>query len=338
MNGDKSLESGLMRPRPLLFLILWYFFSFTTILLNKHILSTLDGDPVLLATTQMAVTCLLGSVQMYYPLGMALESESAKGVVLTKPKGFWKNMFIVGSMRFSTVLLGLVALEYVAVSFTETVKSSAPIFTVLIARLVIGETTSLIVNLSLIPIMGGLALASMTELSFHILGFSAALGTNLSECLQNVISKLLISHSTYKYSPAELQCFTALASMLVQLPVSAFLMDFSRIQRTFSTDMLIALLINGVSFHLQTMTAYVLMAFISPVTHSVANTVKRAFIIWLSILVFGNRVTAGSGIGTMIVICGVFVYNKAQGASRTVDEEPQLPLCDDTRKRRASND
>ena len=71
-----------------------------------------------------------------------------------------------------TSFVGLVALEYVAVSFTETVKSSAPIFTVLITRVVIGETTSLIVNLSLIPIMGGLALASMTELSFLILGFA----------------------------------------------------------------------------------------------------------------------------------------------------------------------
>ena len=56
----------------------------------------------------MAVTCLLGFVQMYHPLGMALESEPAKGVVLTRPKGFWKNMFIVGSMRFSTVLLGMI--------------------------------------------------------------------------------------------------------------------------------------------------------------------------------------------------------------------------------------
>jgi len=337
MSVDKPADAGLMRPRPLVFLILWYFFSFTTILLNKHILSTLEGDAVLLATTQMAVTCALGCLQMYHPLGMALESDSSRPGQ-AKPKEFWKNMFVVGSMRFSTVLLGLVALEYVAVSFTETVKSSAPIFTVLIARLVIGETTSLIVNLSLIPIMGGLALASMTELSFHILGFAAALGTNLSECLQNVISKLLISHSTYKYSPAELQCFTALASMLVQLPASAFLMDFGRIQRTFSSDMSIALLANGVSFHLQTMTAYVLMAYISPVTHSVANTVKRAFIIWLSILVFGNQITAGSGIGTMIVICGVFVYNKAQGISKTADEEPKLPLCDDTRGRHISND
>mgnify|MGYP001801612185 CR=1 FL=1 len=41
-----------------------------------------------------------------------------------------------------TVGLGLVALNYVTVSFTETVKSSAPIFTVLIAKLILNESTS----------------------------------------------------------------------------------------------------------------------------------------------------------------------------------------------------
>ena len=40
--------------------------------------------------------------------------------------------------RFATVLLGLIALKFVAVSFTETVKSSAPMFTVLIAKLMLG--------------------------------------------------------------------------------------------------------------------------------------------------------------------------------------------------------
>ena len=53
MNGNELAEVGLMRPRPLAFLLLWYFFSFTTILLNKHILSTLEGDPILLANTQV---------------------------------------------------------------------------------------------------------------------------------------------------------------------------------------------------------------------------------------------------------------------------------------------
>lgn len=54
------------------------------------------------------------------------------------------------------------------------------------------------------------------------------------------------------------------------------------------------------------------MGYISPVTHSVANTVKRAFLIWLSILVFGNPVTFFSGMGTIVVTVGVLLYNKAR--------------------------
>ena len=63
---------------------------------------------------QMTLTCVLGCLQMYYPLGMALENDSPKGAVQTKPKEFWKNMFVVGSMRFSTVLLGIVLVGSVA--------------------------------------------------------------------------------------------------------------------------------------------------------------------------------------------------------------------------------
>lgn len=83
--------------------------------------------------------------------------------------------------RFTTVVLGLVALNYVAVSFTETIKSSAPIFTVLISRALLGEQTGIYVNLSLVPIMGGLALCSMNELSFNFWGFLAANLTNFTE-------------------------------------------------------------------------------------------------------------------------------------------------------------
>ncbi len=51
----------------------------------------------------------------------------------------FRHMLVVGGLRFTTVLLGLVALQYVAVSFTETVKSSAPAFTVVISRILLGE-------------------------------------------------------------------------------------------------------------------------------------------------------------------------------------------------------
>ena len=108
------------------------------------------------------------------------------------------------------------ALDYLEISFTETVKSTAPAFTVIISRMllgkfhwntksiipyikfnynslklnfvifsmifcILGEITGYYVKLSLIPVMGGLALCSANELSFHLIGFFAALGTNISE-------------------------------------------------------------------------------------------------------------------------------------------------------------
>lgn len=39
----------------------------------------------------------------------------------------------------------------------------------------------LLVNLALIPVMGGLALCTATELSFNVLGFAAALSTNIMD-------------------------------------------------------------------------------------------------------------------------------------------------------------
>jgi hypothetical protein len=51
------------------------------------------------------------------------------------------------------------------------------------------------------------------------------------------------------------------------------------------------------------------MCAVSPVTHSVANTVKRSILIWLSVSFFGNAVTWASIVGTGMVVGGVLAYN-----------------------------
>lgn len=58
---------------------------------------------------------------------------------------FKKSFPLCFPVRFTTVVLGLVSLKSVAVSFAETVKSSAPIFTVIMSRLILGEYTGNII-------------------------------------------------------------------------------------------------------------------------------------------------------------------------------------------------
>lgn len=97
----------------------------------------------------------------------------------------WKttlhDMIYIGAFRCLTVVLGLIALKYIAVSFVATIKSSTPLFTVIISRMMLGEKTGHWTKFSMVPITIGLGLCSSFELSFNIIGFFCALGTNIFE-------------------------------------------------------------------------------------------------------------------------------------------------------------
>lgn len=330
----------------------WYLTSFGTLLLNKYILGTLHIQPNTLAVVQMVSTAIYGALKN---LGSQSDREAASKKKLgdvedqREPSMLqWQKslaqMGIVGAMRFATVVLGLVSLKYVAASFTETIKASAPFFTVIIAYLMLGETSSLAVIFSLVPVACGLVLVSYTELSFNMIGFGAAISTNIIECVQNVFSKRLLSRD---YTAVQLQFYTSLTALVLQAPMFILSQEdslFSQLQAaepnttgivwlgngsmitsptgdepvinpwsaSLSHKHLAILWIDGVLYHLQSVAAYMVMSHLSPVTVSVVNTVKRALLIWISVLVFGNQITPLAGLGTITCLSGALCYNYAR--------------------------
>lgn len=51
----------------------------------------------------------------------------------------------------------------------------------------------------------------------------------------------------------------------------------------------------------------------SPITHSIANTIKRVCIIVATVLVFGTKMTTLGAAGSAIAVLGTFVYSLAKG-------------------------
>lgn len=350
----------------------WYLTSFSTLLLNKYIMGSLHVQPNTLAVVQMVSTAIYGALKTLSVsdarriaaevrdllLGAASGSSKVADLELAEAGDLddldpangktrrWRKMLFqisaVGVMRFATVMLGLVSLKHVAASFTETIKASAPFFTVIIAYLMLGEKTSLLVLATLIPVAGGLVLASSAELSFNLVGFSAAVATNIIECVQNVFSKGLLAS---EYTAGQLQFYTSLTALMIQAPLLAYnwlssppaaslasgagaggalqaegnatmaSAEFSghNMLPAVSSGSLVAILwIDGVLYHLQSVVAYVVMSYLSPVTVSVVNTLKRAMLIWISVQVFGNQVTPLSMVGTAICLFGALGYNYAK--------------------------
>lgn len=140
--------------------------------------------------------------------------------------------------------------------------------------------------------------------------------SNKFSSLQNVYSKILISGERYRYTAIELQVWASFLACFFQIPLLIYYINIPLALQSTSNKLFFSYLFNGIAYHIQSVAAFAIMAYISPITHSVANTVKRALLIWLSILIFNNPITFFSGVGTLIVISGVIIYNEGQGPER----------------------
>ncbi|WVZ93751.1 hypothetical protein U9M48_039708 [Paspalum notatum var. saurae] len=58
------------------------------------------------------------------------------------------------------------------------------------------------------------------------------------------------------------------------------------------------------------MVSYMILARVSPVTHSVGNCVKRVVVIVTSVLFFRTPVSPINSLGTAVALAGVFLYSQ----------------------------
>ncbi|KAL3783665.1 hypothetical protein ACHAWO_000786 [Cyclotella atomus] len=331
----------------------WYGTSLATLFLNKIILSRPGSSVHVLGMCQMTTAAVLGgctangggewiqrqvgsiirllpdSMRARFNLGNELGRrkdlrQSSEVSQTTDAKQstsnssvnyhFIRDMSIVGLLRGATVVLGLIALEHVPVSFVETIKATAPAFTVLFARLILKERTATPVMLTLIPVVAGLILCSASELRFDTIGFAAAVLNNCADCVQNVMSKRMLTH----LKPTQLQFYTSVAALALQTPfvirdAGVLLQSWGSTEDDAEDVSSIGigklLLMDAIFYHLQSVSAYCTMGCMSPVSQSVANTLKRSLLVWASILYFGNPITSNGVIGIVMVVSGVFMYN-----------------------------
>ncbi|KQK02927.1 phosphoenolpyruvate/phosphate translocator 3, chloroplastic [Brachypodium distachyon] len=210
------------------------------------------------------------------------------------------------------------SLGKVAVSFTHTVKASEPFFTVLLSAFFLGETPSLLVLGSLVPIVGGVALASLTEVSFNWVGFWSAMASNLLNQTRNVLSKRLLGGQQEEESMDDINLFSVITvlSFLMSCPLMLLAegVKFSPayLQSTGLNlpELCVRAALAGLCFHGYQKISYMILARVSPVTHSVANCVKRVVVIVSSVLFFRTPISAVNALGTGAALGGVYLYSR----------------------------
>ena len=289
----------------------WYGFNIVFNIYNKQILKTFPY-PVTVTLIELGV----GSALICAMWASGAKKPPTLTKEMLKPIAPLAVIHAVGN------LLTNVSLGKVAVSFTHTIKAMEPFFSVLLSALFLGDIPSLAVVGALVPVVGGVALASMTEVSFCWAGFLAAMGSNITFQSRNVLSKKMMGLSSIKGAIDNINLFSVITmlSCLVCLPIAIGMEGVKFTPAAMSAvgvsfqDLSQRLLVAGFCFQMYQQISYMILSRVSPVTHSVGNCMKRVTVIVVTLLYFKNPVSPLNMAGTALALSGVFLYSRAKRA------------------------
>eukprot|EP01121_Diplochlamys_sp_Union-15-3_P013011 TRINITY_DN3974_c0_g1_i1.p1 TRINITY_DN3974_c0_g1~~TRINITY_DN3974_c0_g1_i1.p1 ORF type:complete len:312 (-),score=12.81 TRINITY_DN3974_c0_g1_i1:36-971(-) len=287
--------------------LLWFLSSWLTNATNKYLLKE-HPFPLTLTEIQFIIIILYCFLLRKYT-NFVRETDSRKQ--LHQKLALLKTVVPLSFAHIGTRVFHQIALQYIPISFAHTIKSTGPIFTVMVSRFITGEQHSRESLMSLIPIIFGVSMASLTEISFNLIGFISALLGTLTLTWLNVGTKNALE--TKRINQVELLLYTDIVAAIILIPFWLHLEGFGLVTVALQsgTYSLIALL-NSICYFGQVLSAFILLGWVSTLTYSVISVSKRVFVITASILYFGNAVTITNVVGTTLAISGVFYYSYAK--------------------------
>jgi len=308
--GKISLPMPVVKKVQLFSLIFgWFFLNVMYNISNKRVLNAFP----------MPWMMSLSSLFVGVPFVMLLWATGIRKTPEIKADG-WKVLAPIGAAHAIGHAGSVIALGAGAVSFAQTVKAAEPVFTCVMSYLVLGTVFKWQVYASLFPIIAGVCIASLKELSFSYKSLICALISNVAFASRAVLSKLTMNEPVGKnMDAANLYGILTMMAFVLTLPV-AFYMEGGILPAKWAASVAVVgtpwlvknIIINGMYYYLYNEVAFLTLNQVAPITHSIANTVKRVAIIVATCIVFQNPMSRIGVIGSSVAIAGTFGYSYAK--------------------------
>ncbi|KAG7662450.1 uncharacterized protein J8A68_003981 [[Candida] subhashii] len=251
----------------------------------------------------------------------------------------------MGCFQFIGHITSHKATSLIPVSLVHTMKSLSPIITVLIYRILYKKQYKLVTYLSLIPLICGIMLTcykptttttTTTGMEYYGTGLLFAFFSMLIFVSQNIFAKKrltieetssipLSSKSKHPYSSPSSQdqkldkltilFYCSIIGFILTTPIyfiSEFLhqtgTQISILELTPRVSILV--LINGTSHFFQSLLAFQILGSISPINYSIANILKRIFIIFVSFIWESKNFSNLQSCGLGLTLFGLYCYDR----------------------------
>jgi solute carrier family 35 protein E1 len=232
-------------------------------------------------------------------------------VLAVAPLGLWAAMAHAGAVY---------AMTAGAVSFGQIVKAGEPVFAVVVGFVFYSQKVSLAKILCLIPVIGGIAIASAKELDFTMMSLLAASTANVASAFRGSENKkVMATIGSAIGSVGNAYALTTIWATVLLFPVIFISGEFSKFDQWLAIwkadgtkgsvgNFRYNIIMSGLTFYLYNEVSTMALKSLSGVSHSVANTAKRAVVIVGSAIAFGEDMGFAKSLGCSIAIGGTFLY------------------------------
>ena len=265
-----------------------------------------------LATIQLIVGAVYALFLWLAPEARAAPKMTFGQVMQLAPLGFWAAMAHGGAVY---------AMTAGAVSFGQIVKAGEPVFAAAVGYVVYNSKVSMAKIFCLIPVIGGIAIASMKELDFTVMSLVAASTANVASAFRGQENKKVMSGDlkTAVGGVGNAYAITTIWALIFIIPtifISGEYAKFDDFMKMWNEDgkpktignLRYNTIMSGLTFYLYNEVSTMALKSLSGVSHSVANTAKRAVVIIGSAIAFGEDMGFMKALGCSIAIGGTFLY------------------------------
>lgn len=306
--NDPAEYSVPMRKK-FLFLGLYFFLNLTLTLSNKAVMQTARFPWLLTvmhsSSTAFACFCMVATGH----------------IKLSKLSSRDHLVLVAFSLLFTVnIAVSNVSLALVSVPFHQVLRSTVPVATVSIYKVVYGRSYSRETYMSMIPLVLGVALATFGDYYFTMIGFILTLLGVFLAALKSVATNRLLTGSLSLGTMEVLLRMSPLAAVqcLLYAAANGELSEFREAVGAgiMTRGFCFALLGNAITALLLNMVSFQTNKVAGALTVSVCGNVKSSLTIILGVILFHVKVSPLNGLGTMVTVAAAAYYSSVELANK----------------------